>query len=207
MVILGAGGHASEILDVLIEANRFQKDAIFFFDNTQVTASSKLGFPIIHSIEELNNHFKKSPEFIVGVGSPRLRQRLYELGLNAGGKAFSLVSTTASISSLNVVLGNGLNIMHHAYLFPELVLEDGVLVNAGSFLHHNVKVGKYTEIGPQCVLAGGVQVGSHVQLGAGCIVKPLVQICDHVVIGAGTVVYQDITEPGTYVGSAMRKTS
>ncbi|MCU0440922.1 MAG: acetyltransferase [Bacteroidia bacterium] len=205
MVILGAGGHASEVLDVLLAAKTIASDSILFFDNTPNAHPSKFGYKIINHVQELQEQFKKTPEFIIAVGSPRVRQLLFEIGLQNGGTPFSVISTLSLISTLNVQLGKGLNIMHHAHIFPEVIIEDGVLINAGSYIHHNVCIGQFSEIGPQCVLAGGVRIGKYVQLGAGCIVKPTIQICDDVVIGAGTVVYQNIDEPGTYVGSSLRK--
>lgn len=205
MVILGAGGHASEVLDLLLEAKRISSDSIFFFDNTPNAHPSKFGIKIINDSKELQKQFGKTPEYIVAVGSPRVRQLLFEFGMQNGGTPFSAVSSLSFISTLNVQLGKGLNIMHRAHIFPEVILEDGVLINAGSYIHHNVRIGQFSEIGPQSVLAGGVTVGKQVQIGAGCIVRPNIHICDNVVVGAGTVVYQNINEPGTYVGSSIRK--
>ena len=70
----------------------------------------------------------------------------------------------------------------------------GTLINAYSSIHHDVCIGKYSEISPRATLLGGVKVGSFTSIGAGAIVLPNIKIGNNVVIGAGSVVTKNIPD-------------
>ena len=50
-------------------------------------------------------------------------------------------------------------------------------------------------------------IGNRVRLATGSIILGNITICDDVMIGANSLVIRDIDQPGTYVGSPVRKIS
>jgi sugar O-acyltransferase (sialic acid O-acetyltransferase NeuD family) len=204
MIILGAKGHALEILDVLLNNDPGEK--LCFFDDFSSETGSKIiaGYPIIRTRDELAEFFLSEKEFVIGTGNPAVRKKLFELGLNAGGDITSVISRTAYISSLNVTLGKGLNIMHGVIIQPEVVIGDGTLINAGVILHHQSSIGSFCEICPGAVITGNVQVGENSFIGAGAIVLPGIRIGSNVKVGAGAVVTKDVADNITVVGNPAR---
>jgi sugar O-acyltransferase (sialic acid O-acetyltransferase NeuD family) len=207
MMILGAKGHALEILDVLLNNNAEEK--ICFFDDYSSETDSKTiaGYPIIRNKEELADFFLSEKQFILGTGNPAVRKKLFQQGMDAGGEIASVISKTAYISSLNVTLGKGLNIMHNVIINPEVSIGDGTLINAGAAIHHQSSIGSFCEICPGAVITGNVQVGDNTFVGAGAIVLPGIKIGSNVKIGAGAVVTKDVEDNITVIGNPARNMS
>jgi UDP-3-O-[3-hydroxymyristoyl] glucosamine N-acyltransferase len=154
MVILGAGGHANEVLDVLSAS--YPPAELFLFDDTGADTRilSHRFSRLLRSVQQIEEVFRNNPAFCVAVGKPEIRQKLTELGLRHGGQPANALAQTAYVSPV-AETGLGLNIMHMAYISPGATIEDGVLINAGALIHHDVIVGRYTEISPGVVLLGG----------------------------------------------------
>lgn len=201
MLILGAGGHAKEILDFLMG----EFNEICFFDNITKKKSDKLFgvYPIIHSFEDAKAVFKKDSRFIIGIGKPFDRSKLFEKFVNLGGTPYSAISKTAIISKY-AELGIGINLMQRALISSEVKIADGVLVNAGSFIHHNVELGKFCEISPGVVLTGGIEVGEYTSIGSCTIVIPKIKIGKNCIIGAGSVIIKNIPDNELWAGNPAR---
>jgi sugar O-acyltransferase (sialic acid O-acetyltransferase NeuD family) len=207
MIILGAKGHALEILDVLV--NNYPAEKLCFFDDFSAETDSKIiaSYPIIRTREKLAEFFLNEKAFVLGTGNPAVRKKLFEIGMDAGGEITSVISRTAYISSLNVTLGKGLNIMHGVIIQPEVFIGDGTLINAGAIIHHQNSIGSFCEICPGAVITGNVQVGDNSFIGAGAIVLPGIRIGSNVKVGAGSVVTKDIEDNITVVGNPARNIS
>lgn len=205
MVILGAKGHALEIMDILLYNN--PAETFCFFDNISPVVENEFirQKGVIASIEQLQEYFLHTPEFIIGVGNPSVRQKMATIAMNAGGKMLSAISKASYISKLNVNIGKGVNIMHGVTLHPEVSIGDGTLINCNAIVHHESKVGSFCEICPGAVITGNVIVGNAVFIGAGAILLPGVKIGNNAKIGAGAVVINDVAESITVVGTPARQ--
>lgn len=51
---------------------------------------------------------------------------------------------------------------------------------------------------------GEIHIGSNVYIGSACVFNPGVCVGDAIHLGAGSVVSKDLTQPGMYVGQALR---
>lgn len=200
MLIIGAKGHAKEILDVF-EKNNFIED-IFFFDDISEdipdTIFSK--YPVIKSLKTLNRFNINQRIFVLGLGNPFFRRQLSLKFQNLGWKLSSLISNNTLIGNYNVVLEKGLNIMHHVIISSDVEIGEGCLINARASIHHNVRIGKYCEISPGVCLTGNVIVNNFTFIGAGSIVIPKIKVGKNCIIGAGSVVNRDIPDNSVAVG-------
>ena len=52
---------------------------------------------------------------------------------------------------------------------------------------------------------GKVSIGERSFIGIGVTTSDSLSICDDVFIGAGSLILKSVTEPGTYVGSPVKK--
>jgi sugar O-acyltransferase (sialic acid O-acetyltransferase NeuD family) len=199
MVIIGAGGHAIEVLRVLLDHQAMID--ISFFDNTpQAPNKISNSYPVINSTDLLAFEFTKNPDFVLAVGNPQSRKKLFDLAVNAGGKPCSAISNTAILSQGGCETGVGLNIMHRVFVSENTKIGDGVLLNYNSSVHHDVSIGEFAEISPGSQLLGGVEIGKYAQIGAGAIVLPRVKVGNNAVIGAGAVVTKDLPSNSVAVG-------
>lgn len=191
MIIIGAGGHASEVLNELKLANH---SISAFYDEINVHVNELFGFPVYHQLDEL-----PLEAFVLGVGGPTLRRKLYEQFCGQRTPA-SVISSSAQVSEFGVQLGSGLNLMHHVYIGPNVILGDGTLVNAKSSIHHDSNIGSFCEICIGVSIAGRCTIGNQVFIGMGAQILPGLNIGDQAIIGAGAVVTKDVPAGVTVKG-------
>ncbi|MFM7852972.1 MAG: NeuD/PglB/VioB family sugar acetyltransferase [Flammeovirgaceae bacterium] len=200
MIILGAGGHAKELLGVLAE-QPINED-VFFYDDVTTDLPPLLfnKFRILRSQLEVNEVLKKDSRFVIGVGNPVNRYELAKKFVAWGGILTSVVSTSAMIGKFNVKLADGLNIMKNAVITEDVVIGTGSLIHIQSCVHHDCRIGQYCEILPGSRLLGGVRIGDYTSIGSGAIVLPKVKIGTRVKVGAGAVVTKDVSDDMTVKG-------
>ena len=196
MILLGAGGHARELTDII---NETQCKRLYFFDDTESTETSIGKYEIIKSIEELSNHPDNS-ELILGIGDPILRRDIYEKTKGLNSKYINVISDTSVISKTDVSFGWGLNIMHQVFISNHVTIGNGTLINRAAGIHHGVMIGEFCEIGPGVNVLGDVKIGNNVFIGSGATILPRIEVCEGAIIGAGAVVTKNITRPSAYLG-------
>lgn len=201
MLVIGAGGHAKEILDVLLK-NDIVPESISFFDNKSPKSIDKLygKFDIITSIKKCINLFQKDKRFILGIGNPLIRYELARKFLKIGGELISIISNDSMIGTYNCILENGINIMHRVIVSNDTFIGECTLLNAGCHIHHDSHIGKYCEISPGAIICGGCVISDFCFIGAGAVILPKVKIGKNSIIGAGAVVIKDIDDNQKVVG-------
>ncbi|HUS03588.1 MAG TPA: acetyltransferase [Chitinophagaceae bacterium] len=204
MVVIGAKGHALEILDVLNFNN--QVSDIYFFDNISKTSEliSINQFPLLRTEEELGRQFKKNSFFVLGIGNPDVRKKMADYCIKLGGTIQSVISEDAYISSLGVSLGEGLNIMHRVIIQPEVKIGTGSLINTCAVIHHHSNIGEYCEICPGAIITGNVQIGNNTFIGSGAVILPGIKIGKNVKVGAGAIVTKNILDNITVAGNPAK---
>lgn len=191
MLILGAKGHAKEVFD-LLDSSEYSN--LCFFDNVSEPKPTELfGYPVLHTLEELAQHFRNQADFILGIGDCGLRHQLQQLAETQGGKATTLVAKSAHLSS-SAKLEEGVSLMAFSFVSADVRLGKSVLVNANAAIHHDCLIGDFVEIGPGAKLLGNVQVGDFTFVGANATLLPKVKIGSNVVIAAGSMVTQDVPD-------------
>lgn len=193
MIIIGAKGHALEVLDVL-RKNKFT-DKIIFFDNLTADISKLIlykNYPILSTFEEVKRIFNEDNRFILGIGRPVARQNLAQKFLEFGGLFTSVISKNTLLGDINTYFDEGLNIMHNVFISNNVKIGKGSLLNYGCSVHHDVNIGDFVEISPSAQILGGAEIGSFSEIGAGAIILPKVKIAEYVKVGAGAVVTKDV---------------
>lgn len=199
MIIAGAGGHAREILDLLVIK---AAEEIFLFDNTNDSAPAILnGYPLIRSSEDAKEKLRNDPRFILGTGNPVVRHKMYDLFVELGGQPFTFTAATALVSEQQTTIGEGANIMHDVFISNCVQIGKGSLINTRAHLHHDVVTGAFCEIGPAALLLGKVRIGERAFIGAGAILLPGIEVGDAAVIGAGAVVTKHVAAGQTVKGN------
>ncbi|MBC6697790.1 NeuD/PglB/VioB family sugar acetyltransferase [Hymenobacter sp. BT190] len=199
MLVVGARGHAIEVLECLQQTSDGQ---LFFFDDVTPDLEPQLfgRYPVLRSLDEVSKLFERDPTFVLGLGGGRLRKILAQKITALGGVLTSVIAATAQIGRYDVKLGAGLNVMHHALISNATQIGEGTLVNANAAVHHNAIVGKYCEISPGARVLGGCLLHDLVLVGANATILPRLVIGEGASIGAGAVVIQDVPAGATVVG-------
>ncbi|OOG69897.1 acetyltransferase [Algoriphagus sp. A40] len=203
MVITGAGGHTLEILDILICSNA--TDSLCIFDDQDRGILFQGKFPLIYSEKEVEALFRIDPRFILGVGKPDIRKKLYDRFSRLGGQIMAVRGQG------NVISGyadcQDADIFNRCYIGSNTQIGPGTLINTGAQIHHEVRIGEFSVINPAAVLLGACQIGDFCSIGANATILPGIKIGNHVTVGAGAVIIRNVPDGVTVVGVPGRVVS
>lgn len=203
MLIVGTGGHALDLMDVVCQLN--WQDEISFFNNVDPDFHFSIPFlsnkNIIRSENELKQHFEKDSRFILAIGNPQHRKKLYDLMIENGGLPVNLISPRSLIGQINNALGDALNIMNNVVITTNTKIGKGVLINTGVIITHDCEIGSFTEICPGVKIAGACAIGENVFIGTGAIILPGIKIGNNSIVAAGSVVKSNIPDNTMYAGN------
>lgn len=196
LVIVGAGGHAKVVLELLRALGSV--DIVGLIDPQPATASV-LGVPVLGGDALLPVLRREGVEAaFVALGSNRLRQRI-GAELAAFGYALPAAVHPSAMVSPSASIGSGVAVMARAVVGTETRVLDLAVVNSGAVLDHDNLLGEAAHVAPGCALAGTVMVGARSLVGIGSSVRPGIRIGADVTIGAGSAVVADVAD-GMRVG-------
>ncbi len=193
-VVLGAGGHARSVVDVLERVG-----------HTVVAVSGQTGGHPWHvdvlgdDTEALALAERDGLHTCVAVGANAARARLVADVLARGLSSPPVVASTATVSPRSR-LGAGTVVLEHAHVGPAAELGDAVIVNTAAVVEHDCVVGAGVHVAPGAVLLGAASVGEATLVGSGARVLPGVAVGARVTIGSGAVVTTPVGDDQTVVG-------
>lgn len=201
MLIVGAKGFAKEVLEIIHK--NYLASTVAFYDDVNEDIGDYLynQFPILKSEVEVKEFFSVyGNDFIIGIGNPLLRYKLYEKFIEIGGNFVSSISSKATIGSYDVFIGDGSNVLDYAIFSNSSSIGKGCIVYYNVIITHDCEVGDFVELSPGATLLGGCKIGSFSQIGSNVTILPKVKIGKNVIIGAGAVVSKDLPDNCVAVG-------
>lgn len=203
IVIVGASGCAKEILFLLEENNKIEKEWNILGFVARDTNQENLKYPVLGDDDWLLKQ-TRDLAVVIAVGSPSLKKRLYEMYSSSPFLYFpTIVSKHALVGQCNV--GMGCIICNNCTLTVDVNLGDFVTVNIGTTICHETEVGDFTTLAPGVNISGNVKIGKKCDIGVGSKIIQNVSIGNDVIVGAGTVVIRDVNKECTVVGNPARK--
>ncbi|TVQ45482.1 MAG: acetyltransferase [Saprospirales bacterium] len=199
MLIVGAKGHAKEILQIL--EKDYSIEQFVFFDGLSLEQSMFFDrYHVLNCTKQVSEYFLKDRRFVLAVGDPLLRARFTAQFTDLGGELTSVIANSSSIGINKVILCEGLNVMNNVVIYNDTYIGKGTLLNTSCSIHHDAIVGDFCEISPGARVLGKAIVGSFCRLGANSVVLPDVVLGDRVVVGAGAVVTKNLPSGCVAVG-------
>jgi sugar O-acyltransferase (sialic acid O-acetyltransferase NeuD family) len=198
-VVLGAGGHARSVVDVLERAG-----------HRVVAVAGDAGGRAWHvealetDLDALDRAAADALDVAVAIGSNPARTRLLGQVAERGLAAPAVVAATATVAP-HARLGAGTVVLEHAHVGPAASLGTAVVVNTAAVVEHDCTVGDGVHVAPGAVLLGAASVGAGSLVGSGARVLPGVRVGAGVTVGAGAVVTEDVPDGSTVVGVPARR--
>jgi hypothetical protein len=203
LYVVGAGGHAREVLDVVeaINASGARWEVVGFLAEGwgEPAALARRRVPLVELTAEA---IEADTWLTIAVGEPDVRADLYRrIGVHA--RAATLVHPDASVE-------------------PDAELEPGVMVPAGARVASGASVGRHTHlnvnalvdvgavlgefvtVSPGAVISEGARLDERVFVGIGAVVARGVRVGEGARIGAGAQVTEDVPSGQTVVGVPAR---
>ncbi len=192
VVVVGAGGHAKVVVDLLLDAG-FAVPAMI----SRAPAAGYRGVPVLVGDEHLVAMRSRSDRCLIAVGDNALRRRLADEALALGFELTTVVGRGAHVSS-SAQLGSGVVVMNGAVVNASTRVGDLAIINTGATVDHDCVIGAAVHVAPGSTLAGNVRLGDEVFLGAGSVVIPGIEVGAGASSGAGSVITADVA-PGDHV--------
>ena len=169
IVLVGAGGHAKSLIDVIELENKFE---IFgLVDNAK--NGEVLGYKVLGTDEILKEIKSECANAIVAVGqikSAKIRislfNKLKELGFNLP----VIISPLAYVSK-HASIGAGTAVMHCACINAGAKVGENCIINTKALIEHDAVVGDNCHISTASVINGDVRVGDGVFFGSNATAK------------------------------------
>lgn len=206
IIVIGSGGHARIIIDIIEEVGKYEIDGIVtndIFPNNMFD-----GYEILGNDEILDDLYKKGYyELAMGIGGFRdnkLRSAIFNKCKKIGFEFVTLIHPAAVISR-TAKLGEGCVLFAGVIINPNTIINDNVVLATSATVDHD------TVIKSHVLVSAGVTVGANdvieegVLLALGSKVISGVRIGKNILVGAGAVVVKDLEEPGIYLGIPAQK--
>lgn len=203
IVIIGAGGHARVISEILNYDRNIE--VVAFVDNVIRGSDERImGIPVLGDHSVLPKLFKSGVMgAIIGVGDNNIRKAHFEKIKNMGVELINAIHPTVHIAH-NVKIGKGVVIVTGATIATGVEIGNNVIVNTGAIIEHEDILEDHVHIAPGTVLAGRVVVKEGAFIGAGTVIKEYITIGENATIGAGSVVLKDIPDNAVAVGTPAK---
>lgn len=197
VIIIGTGGHAKVVADIVLSS----KDHLVGFFTNDNSVDNFMGWPILGNDTEYSKFM--DCYFVIAIGNPDVRERISNS--MDGAKWYTAIHPSASVSSIQISIGDGTVIMANAVINPYAQIGNHCIINSNATVEHDNQIEDFAHISVGAKLAGTVKIGKRTWVGVGASVKNGISVCQNCMIGAGAVVVKSIDIPGTYVGVPAHK--
>ncbi|MDP2559849.1 acetyltransferase [Psychrobium sp. 1_MG-2023] len=201
LVIIGAGGHAKVLMDIL---SRQGRKVIAYAAPEQATYNTMFTqLSWLRRDKEILKYSTDEIQLVNAIGSmpyQLLRSKLFDMFKQHGYEFASIVCESALISP-SVKLGEGVQILSRAVINADTTIAANCIINTGTIIEHDCQIGRHNHCAPSATLCGGVTTADFVHVGTGANIIEQLSIGEGSIIGAGTTITQHV-EKNTIVYSA-----
>lgn len=210
LVIVGAGGHGRETLDVVEALNAVGAGWKFlgFLDDADLgdEAQARLerrGVRVIGPVEQIG---ELDARFVIAVGDAATREKLARRASESGAAAAPAIIHPSTVIGSDVEIGDGSVLAAGSHLTTNVRVGRHVHVNVGTIVSHDTVIDDYVTLSPGTRLNGDVWIGRGAFIGTGAVVVRGHQVGPRAVVGAGAVVVRDVEPELTVAGVPARPT-
>lgn len=192
IVLIGGGGHASVVAEILLQQGR---EIVAVVSHDSIAER-----PVFQGIKHLSSDtqvakFKPSDVKLVnGVGmlpKSTIRQKINGYFL-AQGYHFDTVIAPSAVVSPYATLKQGAQVLAGAIVQSGASIGAHSIINSKALIEHDCVLGEYNHIAPGATMCGQVKTKSNVFVGAGAIVTPNTAIGENAIVGAGSCITRSI---------------
>jgi sugar O-acyltransferase (sialic acid O-acetyltransferase NeuD family) len=206
LLMAGAGGHASSVVDVVERMGGWQIAGLL--DSHAPAGGMRLGYEILGRPEDVAELAGRHgiEGLLVAVGDNWRRRGLAALLRDAVPSIpFIRAIHPAAVVGKNVSIGCGTVVMAGAVINANCRIGDFCIVNTRASLDHDGAMGDYASLAPGVTAGGNVAIGELSAICIGATVSHKVRIGRETVVGAGSTVLHDLGDGLVAYGAPARR--
>lgn len=192
VVVLGSGGHAKCIIDVL-EAMGGYDIAGCIYDDTDPTRIVA-GVPIIGRADRIETLAEEGFSVAIGLGGwtdTDAHRELFDQADALGLDIVTPIDPRARVAP-SAVVGRGSVIFAGADIAVDVVLGENVIVATNSFISHESRIGDHVLLSAGVAIGGNVTIGNGTLVAIGATIASRTTLGSDCLVAAGAVVVDDV---------------
>jgi sugar O-acyltransferase (sialic acid O-acetyltransferase NeuD family) len=201
LIIIGGGGFAKEVIWLAGDCNRKVKGILD--DSVENHSTYIQGTLVLGCISEWVNY--KECEFIIAIGSPRVRRKILNNMLSLGCPNFATLIHPSVRYSNTVSFGDGSIICAGSILTADITLGSHNILNLNVTVGHECQFGDYVTIAPMAAVSGNVLLSDLVEIGTGAVIRQGLSLLEGSMLGMGGVLTKNIPERIIFAGNPAKK--
>ena len=203
-MVVGAGGFAREVLDVIEAINSLDDQwAILGLvadpppgaEHAQRCRHAYLG-----GVDVLTD---LDCQVVIGIGNGTVRRRLDEQITAMGREAATFVHPSVTMGA-KVELGSGTVLCAGVRITTNVTLGRHCHINLNSTVGHDARLGDYVTVNPLVAVSGNASLGTETTVGTGAAILEGRRTGERCTVGAGAVLTKDCGDDQTLVGIPAR---
>lgn len=192
IIIIGAGGFALEIVDLIHSINMVKKRYNIYglLDDKK----KEFLFKEYKIIGKINDYKKfQSYSFVIAIANPQLREDIYLKLKNINLKTPNLFHPKTEISKKALIERNSSTIINFdVQLCAGVELKECVIVDSKSYIGHETILNSFVTIYPGVKISGKNIINRKTEIGLGSNIIQGLEIGSNSFVGAGSTVIKDI---------------
>ena len=201
IVIIGLGGHAKMIIDIINVDKTYNivgiVDASSMIKSNRKITNDVMGIPVICNDSNLDKLYKMGVNHAVNavgfIESPEPRKDVFKLLKKLGFKLPNIIHQTAVIES-SVKLGEGNHIFANSIVGSSSTIGNNCIINSSSVITHDVSIRNNVHVTPGALIAGYVYIGSDTIIGMGSTIYFRIKVGSNVKINNACNIIGDIPD-------------
>ena len=188
LIIIGSGGHAKSVIDVIESTNDWEIIGLIGLKND--LNKSLLGYKVLGTDDDLASIRKVCLNCVIGIGQIKNSEKRYSIARRLKSLDFYLPKIISPISrvSKHAEIKSGTFVGHGAVVNAGAIIGENCIINSNALLEHDTEIGDFTHISTGALINGGVCIGSHSFIGSGTIIREGIKIPKETIVGAGKTI-------------------
>lgn len=204
LAIYGAGGLGREVLMLARQINQkgHRWDDYLFIDDFNPDRKIK-DISVVTLEDALSQSNEDSIEFVVAVGEPSLREKIF-LKLKERNLQIATLCHPSVYIDESVEIGEGTIVCQNVFVSCDLKIEKNVYVQPNVSIGHDCRVYDHCMLSVGVILAGHCCIQERVYIGMNVPIKENITIGKDVIVGMGSVVQKDLPDNVIALGNPAR---
>lgn len=199
ILLVGGGGHAADVVNVLDRAGRLEQLAGYVDD----VESRRLAAWEIPRCGSMAIHTESRAHVLLGVGFPATRIAMLQSHFPDRPAAEAVVDPDATVSRW-CSIGDGSVLLAGVRVSPHVAIGEHVLVHHNVAIGHDAVLGDHAAVMPGANVSGDTRIGRGALIGTGAVVLQGITVGEGAVVGAGAVVTKAVAAGHTVFGNPAR---
>ncbi|MBQ3640802.1 acetyltransferase [bacterium] len=202
IIIVGAGGFG---LEVWWLASQLGYNILGFLDDAYDKENNKENYskPILGKVSDWLSF--KDCEFVIAVGSPRTRKKIYDK-MEAGDEkpCFATLVAPSFQHGFNVRIGEGSIICAGVVATAEVTIGKHCIINLNSTIGHECIIQDFVTIAPLVAISGQVHLENFVEIGTGAAIRQGLTVEVGGFLGMGGVLTKNMPQNTMFYGNPAK---